>query len=140
MPYTVTIEAGGRSSGCPQFIIILHHGQHFGRIGRFVVKRQSHLKEDAHILLPKMIIKEMVFLKTAIYLVIVTCHTHHQFFGSSTIGSRQVIIKQIVGCNKTPCDVAGSKVGCKKLSVSRGSDNQRFEKLTQLFGINFFLN
>ena len=139
MPYTITIEAGGRSSGCPQFIIIFHHGQHFGRIGRLVVKRQSHLKKDTHILLPEMIIKEMVFLKTAIYLIIVTCHTHHQFFGRSTNGNRQIFIKQIVGCYKTPCDVAGSKVGCKKLSISRGSNNQRFEKLTQLFGINFFL-
>ncbi len=140
MPNAVTIETRSRCTGCPQFIIIFHHRQYFGRTGWFVIERQSHLEEDSHILLPKMIVKEVVFLITTIYLIIIAGYTHHLFFGSGAVGSRQVVIKQVINCDETPCDVSSGKVGRKKLFVSRWSSDQGFEKLTQLFRINFFLS
>jgi hypothetical protein len=75
-PKPATVVSGVRSAGCPKLVIIFKHFGTFFRICVFVEQDECGLEENAHIVLPEVVIEEAVFLHSPIHLIIVAGNLH----------------------------------------------------------------
>ena len=118
VPYAIAVEARGRGTCRPQFVIVFQHGKHFVGIDSIVVQQQGALENYAHILLPEVVVEDMVFLCSAMLGVVPAKHAHHQLLDGGAFVRCQPVIELVVDTGIADGNVGRGEVGREQQCVA----------------------